>query len=352
MDDIASIDSGLDLGTARAYRWVHRGGDVVVVPTEIPRRAPRPGEVRVRITAASLNYRDLLVAGGVGAARPEGPIPLSDGVGVVESVGAGSTVRVGQRVAASFFMDWVSGPFRSDYLTSALGGVHADGVLVESRLFPEHALIAVPDHFTDHEAATLPCAATTAWHGLIVRAGLQADETVLIQGTGGVAIFALQLAVAVGARPIVLSSSDAKLDRVRRMGADVGINYTRHPDWDAEVIAATDGRGANVVLELGGAATYDRSIRSLAPAGRLVQVGVLTGFGQRPDLTRLQSINADIHGVSVGSRRHFAEVADFLADRGIRPVIDRVFPFAEAPAAFDHLRGAGHFGKIVVDVAR
>jgi NADPH:quinone reductase-like Zn-dependent oxidoreductase len=276
-------------------------------------------------------------------------VPLCDGAGVVDAVGADvSQWHVGDRVAASYFRDWVTGPFKAGYVASALGSPTLDGMLAEYVVLPTTALVAVPSHLTSVEAATLPCAAVTAWHGLIARGRMSRGDTLLVQGTGGVAMFGLQFAVALGARVVVISSWDEKLARARALGASVLINYRDTPDWDVALMKATDGEGASHILELGGPGTYDRSLRSVASGGKIVQIGVLTGFGPKPDLARLQWENADIIGVTVGSVEHFTEMNRFLTDHAIHPVVDRVYGFDEAPEAYAHLRSGSHFGKIAL----
>ncbi|MBV8466856.1 MAG: NAD(P)-dependent alcohol dehydrogenase [Burkholderiales bacterium] len=308
-------------------------------------------QVLIRVGATSLNYRDMLVRGGaVGPLKP-GLVPLSDAAGTVEAVGSGVTRwKVGDRVAPGFFSLWRSGPFQRKHVSSSLGGGQNDGVLSEKIVADEDAVAAVPDHLTLAEAATLPCAAVAAWQALFVRANLQPGQTVLIPGTGGVALFALQFAAAHGARPIVLSSSDAKLERAFSLGAWQGINYKTTPAWHEEVIRITDGIGANHVLEIGGQTTYDQSLASVAVGGNILQIGVLTGVVLRPNLLPLQFINATIHGLSVGSVEHFASMNAFIAKHRIRPVIDKTFAFEEAPQAYDYFNNAGRFGKVVISV--
>ncbi|CAM3520035.1 NAD(P)-dependent alcohol dehydrogenase [Rouxiella silvae] len=313
---------------------------------------PGPGEVRIRVVATSLNYRDLLMLDNAVDWNLISRVPLSDGAGVVDAVGTGVTEwHAGDRVVMSYFRDWTSGRFRSEYMGSALGGPTADGVLAEYVVMPSTALVAVPPQLSLDQAATLPCAAVTAWHGLFVRGGLQAGDTILVQGTGGVALFALQLAVAAGARAIVLSSSDSKIERARTLGASDGINYRTTPEWQHAVRAATNGEGVSHVLELGGPETYARSLQSLAPTGHLIQIGVLTGFGPKPDLSLLQPLNADIHGIVVGSTAHLHDVSDFIAERNLPPVVDSIFRFDEAASALAYLRSGAHFGKIVLRVS-
>lgn len=335
----------------KLYRLRTEAGRARPVPDEAFIPEPGPGEIRIRVAAASLNYRDLLILDGGADGSLDGRIPLSDAAGSINAIGMGVTGwKPGDRVAASFFRGWVSGPFKADYMPTALGGQTTDGALADFITVPAASLVVVPDHLSFTEAATLPCAAVTAWHGLVTRAGLKAGDTLLVQGTGGVALFGLQFAVALGARVIVLSSSDEKLDRARALGATGLVNYRKTPDWHEAVLALTDGLGASHILELGGRETYERSIKAVAAGGKIVQIGVLTGFGPTPNLARLQTVNADIIGVTVGSTAHFQVMNAFIAEKKLKPVIDRVFPFAAMPEAYDRLRSGGHFGKLVVDL--
>ena len=216
-------------------------------------------------------------------------------------------------------------------------------------MIPETSVVEVPEQLSFSEAACLPCAAVTAWNGLVERAGLKGGDTLLVQGTGGVALFALQFAVALGAEVIVLSSSNDKLARAKGMGAALLINYRENPDWDVSVMEATGGRGASHILELGGPDTYDRSIRSVATGGTIVQVGVLSGFDPSPHLRRLMWENANIMGVTVGSAEHLATVSRFMGDHDLHPMIDTSFTFDQAPQALDLLRTGNHFGKVVIE---
>ncbi|MEW6346177.1 MAG: NAD(P)-dependent alcohol dehydrogenase [Pseudomonadota bacterium] len=335
----------------RAYRLARRDSAALPLLSEVPTPVPGPDEVRVEVAAASLNYRDLIVLDGLAKGGYEGRIPLSDAAGRVAAVGERvSAWRIGDRVAASFFRDWIGGPFRAGYMSSALGGSATDGVLAESVILPQASLVAVPGHLSMEQAATLPCAALTAWQALVVRGGLGHGDTVLIQGTGGVALFGLQFAVAMGARVIVLSSSDAKLERARQLGASVLINYRAKPEWDKAVLEETNGEGASHVLELGGPDTYERSLRSVAAGGKIAQIGVLTGFGSTPNLARLQSMNADILGITVGSVAHFSAMNSYIESQRLTPIIDRVFDFEDAASAYAYLRSGQHFGKVAVRV--
>jgi NADPH:quinone reductase-like Zn-dependent oxidoreductase len=333
----------------KAYHLTNLSGTGALVLKDVDKPEPGPGEVCVRIEAASVNYRDLLVLARAGQGGLDGRIPLSDGAGVVDEVGPNVTRwQVGDRVAASFFRDWISGPFRAAYMPSALGGSTTDGVLAEYVVLPEAALVRIPEHLSAEEAAALPCAAVTAWHGLVTRGGMKAGDTLLVQGTGGVALFGLQFAVALGARVILLSSSNEKLEKASALGASVLINYHETPEWDAAVMDATDGYGASHILELGGPATYDRSVRAVASSGKIVQIGVLSGFAPTPNLARLRTENADIIGVTVGSVEHFEAMNAFLINHALHPMIDRTFAFGEAPTALDFVRSGTHFGKVII----
>lgn len=313
--------------------------------------SPQPQQVLIRIGAASLNYRDLLTLQDPATNR-EGLIPLSDGAGTVVAVGSAVTRwKAGDRVSVNFFPTWQGGGFSPAVLATALGGGQTDGMLSEHVLADADALVSVADHLSLAEAATLPCAAVTAWHALFERGQLQPGETVLVQGTGGVALFGLQLAAAHGAKVIVTSSSDAKLSRARALGAWKTINYKTQPAWDAAALDITEGRGVDHILELGGPDTYDRSIAAIAPGGRIAQIGVLTGFASRPNILPLQFKNASIDGICVGSVQHFERLNQFLSAHRIRPVIDKTFAFDDAPAAYAQLQSGSHFGKVVIDLS-
>lgn len=323
------------------------GEGTTLALAERPAPEPGPGEVRLRVRAVSLNHRDLLVRRAPGMI---GTVPVSDGAGEIDAVGPGVTRwRPGDRVMALFIPEWVAGPWRRSHAQGALGQAGVDGVLAQQVVLPETAFVAIPPGLSFAEAATLPCAGVTAWNGLVERGQLAAGDTLLVQGTGGVALFALQIARALGVRCICISSSDDKLDRARALGAEVGINYRDRPDWDRAVLDATGGEGASHVLEIGGRDTFDRSLRAVAPEGRIIQVGVLTG-GAQPDLRALIGANAEICGIYVGSGTHLERVAGFLETHAIRPVIDSTFAFADAEAAHEHLRSGRHFGKIVIEV--
>jgi NADPH:quinone reductase-like Zn-dependent oxidoreductase len=309
---------------------------------------PGPHEVRVRLRAASLNYRDLMVLDGR-ANAVDGLVPLSDGAGEVDAIGDGVTRWAnGDRVAGLFFQAWETGRYKTAFSKSTLGGNSQNGMLSEYVTLPETGITGIGSQLTWQEAATLPCAALTAWQAMFERTKVTSRDTVLILGTGGVASFAMQFAHAVGARTIVLSSSPKKLAQVREFGATTTIDYTAVPEWDKAVLKVTGGEGVTLVIENGGPATFDRSLASLAPGGRIAQVGVLTGFGPTSNLMRLQNINADIMGITVGSAEHFRSMLLFIEQHRIVPIIDKVFDFADASHAYAHLREARHVGKVAI----
>lgn len=330
----------------KAWQIVSDGIDALKL-AEAAARDPGPGEVRVRIEASSINYRDLMTVKHAAARGiPLPRIPNSDGAGTVTAVGAGVTgIAVGDRVASCFFQDWIDGACSPQAMASALGGA-LDGVLAEEVVLRADGVVAVPAHLSAVEAATLPCAALTAWHALVEVGRLKAGDTVLLLGTGGVSIFALQFATAMGARVILTSSRDDKLERARAMGAAETVNYKTNPDWQKAVLELTGGRGVDVTVEVGGPGTLARSVEATRVAGRIALIGVLTGGSIDPTTIMRKSIT--LQGVYVGSRRMFLDMNRALALHAIKPVIDHTVPFAEAKAAYRAMEAAGHFGKIVI----
>jgi len=308
----------------------------------------KPSDVCVRMHATSLNYRDLVtVKRGVSQEL----IPLSDGAGVVEEVGeAVKRLQKGDRVVGLFFPLWQGGNIDSYKSSIARGGAPTDGVLAHYAYGHEDGFIKFPDYFSFAEAATLPCAGLTAWNALIVQGQLKPGDTIVILGTGGVAVFALQLAKNLGARVIQLSSQDQKLEKARQMGADELINYTKNPDWEKLVLEKTSGIGADLVLELGGAGTLPRSMAAAKINGRISLVGILTGIeGQINPMSILRKSLA-LNGIYVGSREMQEDLHAALEISKIHPVIDREFKFEQAKEAFEYLQGGKHFGKIVIKV--
>ncbi len=309
---------------------------------------PGRGQVLLRMHAWSLNYRDLMVATGRYGASGTAPglVPLSDGAGEVIAVGPGvRRVALGDRVCPTFMQGWLGGEVIPEARQRALGG-GIDGVLAEQVLVDQEDLVHVPPLLSYEEAATLPCAAVTAWNALYGGTRLQAGETVLVLGTGGVSIFALQFARLAGARVIATSSSPEKLMRARAFGATDGIDYREEPEWQDRVRALTGGRGVDHVVEVGGAGTLPRSIASARIGGQVGLIGVLTG-GQI-DPTPIMRRNVVLRGIFVGSREMFEAMNRAIALHRLRPVIDRVFPFEQAREAYRHLQGASHVGKVVI----
>jgi NADPH:quinone reductase-like Zn-dependent oxidoreductase len=311
---------------------------------------PKPGplQVLIRLKAWSLNYRDLMVVKGQYNPKLRLPFtPLSDGAGEVTAVGDGVTrVKIGDRVAGCFMPRWHDGPLTEAKAKSSLGGGQ-EGMLAEHVVLHEDGVVKVPGHLTDAEAATLPCAALTAWNALIASGGLRAGDTVLVQGTGGVSLFALQFAKAAGARVIATSSSGAKLERALELGASDGINYKDTPDWEDKVRELTGGAGVDHVVEVGGAGTLGKSFKAVRSGGVISLIGVLTGVGQVNPLPILMK-NIRVQGIYVGSRAMFEDMNRAIALHQLRPVVDRTFKFDEVGAALRHMESAAHFGKICI----
>ena len=313
----------------------------------IPEPAER--EVLVRVRAASLNRRDVYVLHGQYPMPPRPSlVPLSDGAGEVVSVGTDvKRFKAGDRVAAIFFQRWLEGRPDADNLASALGG-QLDGMLSEYVCLSEEGLVRVPEGYSYEEAATLPCAAVTAWNGLVTRGRMQSGDNVLLLGTGGVSIFGLQFAAAAGAHPIVTSSGDEKLARASALGATATINYVKTPEWSPAVRAATGGVGVHQVLEVGGTGTLPQSIASLAPGGHIALIGGLAGFGGDIPAMALLHANATASGIYVGSRANFEAMSAFIERHRIRPVIDRAYEFDDAIAAYRRIEAGQHLGKVVI----
>lgn len=314
-----------------------------------PEASPKPGEVLLKVRAVSLNYRDLT------ATRKERPgnLPLpfvlcSDAAGEVMEVGEGVVAwKPGDRVFGTFFQSWPDGPISRQIMGHALGGpIH--GVLKQMVALREDGLVLIPPNLSFEEAACLPCAGVTAWHGLCAKGLLQAGDSVLALGTGGVSIFTLQIAKALGARVIITSSSDEKLERARSLNADETINYRTTPDWEQRVFELTEKRGVDHVMEVGGAGTLEKSLAALAFGGRITLVGVLTGFETKINPWPIVARSVAVQGVYVGSTKMAKDLAAFVAAHDLRPVIDRVFPYEEAREAFRYLDSGKHFGKIVI----
>ena len=319
--------------------------------TDKPEPEPGPGQVAVRVRAVSLNYRDLqVVKGQYDPKMPLPRIPFSDGAGEVVAVGENVTrFQAGDRVAGIFMQEWVEGGVTPEKAASALGG-RIDGMLREYAVLNESGLVHVPEHLSYEEAATLPCAAVTAWNALVTQGGLSAGETVLLQGTGGVSIFALQIANMFGARAIVTSSSDEKLERAYSLGASDGINYRETPEWDEKVLELTGGRGVDYVVEVGGPGTLNKSLSAVRMGGYVAMIGVLTGGGGEITTASILRKSIRIQGIYVGSRTMFEAMNRAISLHGLKPVVDRVFDFEEAPDALRHMESGAHFGKICVRI--
>jgi len=335
----------------QTYEYARLGLENLAL-VERPVPAPGPGEVQVRFHAASLNYRDLLFGLGSYNRNPRLPaIPGSDGAAEVTALGEGVTRwKVGDRVCPSFMQDWQDGILTPALQRSALGAGDRDGVLREVGCFPEQGLSAIPEHLSFEEAATLPCAALTAWNALVEIGGIKAGDTVLTLGTGGVSLFALQFAKLHGARVIATSGSDAKLETARSLGADATINYVATPDWDKEVLRLTGKRGVDHVVEVGGAGTLPRSLNAVRMGGLVTVIGVLAQ-GSGLDPTRILMKGLRLQGVFVGSRRMFEDMCRAMELANLKPVIDRAFAFGEVPEALERMRSGAHTGKIVIRMA-
>lgn len=317
----------------------------------VERATPQPGphEVRVRMTAASLNFRDLMVAEGQYNPKLKRPIvPLSDGVGIVEATGPGVTrVRTGERVAGIFMQKWIDGGPDREKAASALGG-SVDGVLAEYKVFHEQRLVQVPAHLSDVEAATLPCAGVTAWHAVFEERTPEPGESLLILGTGGVATFALQFGHIAGLRTIVLSSSNDKLARAREMGASDTINYREKPEWEKAVRELLP-EGADAVLEVGGSGTLTRSLKAVRMGGIVTVIGALSGGEPTVSPVPILMNSLRVQGIYVGSRSMFERMNRALEQHRIKPVVDRVFPWRDVQQAMRYMQNQQHVGKICLE---
>lgn len=321
---------------------------------ERPSIAPGLGEVKVEMRAWSLNYRDLSMPKGgyIGNSKVSSNpplVPLSDGAGVVVAVGPNVTrFKVGDNVATCFFQTWLDGPISAEYMPSALGGA-IDGVLAEEVVLNQDGLVHIPKGYDYVQAACLPCAALTAWEAL-QEAQTKAGDHILTLGTGGVSLFALQFAKALGAKVSITSSSDEKLVRCKALGADNTINYQKTPKWDIEVINRTAGQGVDHVIELGGAGTFERSLNAARIGGTVSLIGVLTGVPeQNPSPMMILFKRLRVQGIYVGSRARFEEMNAFINAQGIKPIIDCSFSFEKVVDAYEHLRSGSHFGKVVIE---
>ena len=336
----------------RAYQ-LPKGGAGIDALVKVERPDPKPAyrQAVVKVKACSLNFRDLgIVRGTYRMPVRENLIPLSDGVGEVIEVGPGVTrVKVGDRVAGCFFQRWAGGEAPSDVHASALGG-GIDGMLAEYAVLEEDGIVKIPGHLSLEEGATLPCAGVTVWNAMMEHAKLVAGQTVLLQGTGGVSIFGLQLARMMGIRAIITSSRDDKLARAKALGANHGINYKTTPDWEKAALGFTGGGGVDHVVEVGGAATLTRSLGAIRVGGKISMIGGLSGPATELNPGMIFARRANVQGISVGSMQMFEGMRRAIAACGVKPVLDKVFPFDEAQAAYRHMASGAHFGKIVISV--
>ena len=310
-----------------------------------------PGQVVLKMKAGSLNFRDLATVSYGGNPQLLPFVPLSDGCGEVVEVGEGVTrLQKGDRVAPSFFQGWQSGGPVAENLGPTALGSPIDGCAQEYMVLSAEGMSKAPSNLSDEEVACLPCAGLTAWRALVVEGSLKAGDTVLVLGTGGVSIFALQFAKAMGARVIVTSSSDEKIERAKKLGADDAINYKEKPDWEMEARRLTGGRGVDHIVEVGGADTFPRSSAAARVGGHIAVIGILSGLTRDVNVAAIFSQNLKISGITVGSRTHFEEMSRAVVQNDIHPVIDKRFPLAQAQEAFRLMQSASHFGKIVLDI--
>lgn len=331
----------------KTYEIVSGGGIDALRLADRRLPEPGPGQVQIRVLASSINYRDLgTVRDPVSRGLVLPRVPNSDGAGEVTAVGDGVTrFKVGDRAMGIFMQRWIDGPMTAEAVASALGGM-LDGMLSEYVVLDQDGLVATPDHLTDEEASTLPCAAVTAWHSLVEVGNVRAGDTVLLLGTGGVSVFALQFATMLGARVIHTSSSDDKLERLRDMGAWETIKYSRTPDWHHRVMELTDGRGVDHVVEVGGPGTLERSIASTRISGSIGVIGTLSQGSVNPLMLMRRGLR--VQGIYVGHRRMFEDMNRAIAAHRMRPVIDKVFVYGDAPMAYHRMESRSHFGKIVI----
>ncbi|MCP5146198.1 MAG: NAD(P)-dependent alcohol dehydrogenase [Gammaproteobacteria bacterium] len=334
---------------ARQYQFVAQGNGFRIEAKSVPVPTPAANEVLVRVRATSLNRRDLLVLSGqYPAGNANGAVPLSDGAGEVVAVGSAvKEFKVGDRVAGTFFPTWLSGKRKPEHLADARGA-ERNGMLSEYVVSQPEGLVQIPAHLSFEEAAALPCAGLTAFNALFRKASLQPGDYVLLEGTGGVSVLALQFASAAGANVIITSSSDDKLARARELGAQTTINYRTYPDWEREVMAATNGVGVDHVLEVGGRDTLSKALSSLALGGHIAMIGGLSGFGSDIPAGIVLGKSAEISGLYVGSREDFEAMNRFITEHRITPVIDKVFEFDEALQAYEYMDSNAHFGKVVI----
>ncbi len=337
----------------KVYELQSNAGIDALTLVDRPEPQPEAGQVLIRVRATSLNYRDLIVAEGTYGSGQKYPlIPMSDGAGEVVAVGEGVTrVKVGDRVAGIFFQNWIHGQLTRQNMKWDLGG-GIDGMLAEYVVLHQDCLVILPNHLSYEEGATLPCAAVTAWHALVTKGNITKGESVLLLGTGGVSIFALQFAKIHGARIIITSSSDEKLARAQELGADETINYKTTPEWEKKVYELSDHTGVDHVVEVGGAGTLPKSLQAVRVAGRISLIGVLSGRGGEVNPLPILFKVLTVQGIYVGSREMFEAMNQAISQHKIKPVIDKVFPFNEAREAYRYLQSGSHFGKVVIQLKK
>jgi NADPH:quinone reductase-like Zn-dependent oxidoreductase len=308
-----------------------------------------PNEVLVKMKANSLNYRDLMVVTGFSSWKPPvGRVPVSDGVGIIVEKGSAVTnLDVNDRIAGLFLPKWIDGKLTDEKLGGSLGGTKTDGLLQEYAVFDQNEVIKVPDFLSDEEAATLPCAGLTAWHGIIEKGDIKPGSTVLIQGTGGVSLFSAQFALMAGADVILLSSSDEKLALGKKMGINHLINYRQIPEWEKNVMDITSGRGVDHIVEVVGGSHINRSMNVIALDGTISVIGLMGGLSAELNTVKIMSRQIRLQGIEVGSKEMFTHMNEALRTHQIHPVIDHIYPFEDAKSAFSHLE-KGATGKIVI----
>ena len=345
----------MSTATAAKVKTYEIDGDFGIDNLKMNERGAAPlnaNQVRIKVHAVSLNYRDLMVIKGDYTRKLPFPlIPFSDGAGEVIEIGNEVTrVKVGDRVAGTFFQNWLAGPHSPDYVKSALGGA-INGMLAKQVTLDQDGMVLIPKEMSFEEAATLPCAAVTAWHAIISSGGVRPGDTVLTMGTGGVSLFALEFAKMNGCRIIITSSSDEKLARAKSMGADELINYKTHPDWEKKLLELTNNRGVDRVIELGGAGTLERSLKCVTVGGQISLIGVLTGGGGTINPMPILMKNVCLQGIYVGSRDMFEHMLKAMTLHKTKPVIDKTFDFEQVKEALKHMESGTHFGKIVIKVS-
>jgi len=333
----------------KAYQIINEGGIDALALNDIAEPTPEKNEVLIRVKASSINSRDLSTIKNPGSRNLNYPcIPNSDGAGEVVAVGANVTkFKEGDRVYSTLLQSWINGSIQPADHPSALGGAF-DGMLCEYRALPEHGLVHTPEHLTDVEAATLTCAGVTAWHSVVEVGNVKAGDTVLLLGTGGVSIFALQISLMLGARVIITSSSDEKLKRASELGAWQTINYKTTPDWEKQVLALTNGIGVDHVVEVGGAQTLGQSVMATRHAGSIGLIGVLTMGEFNPLMILAKSIR--LQGIYCGSKFMLENLNRALTANNVKPIVDKVYEFEDARQAYHDMGKAKHFGKLVIKI--